>query len=497
MAKMSGSDRALSKSKFMAGLQCQKRLYLEVSVPEERAETSASTERQFEEGHEVGERARLQFPGGVLIEGEPWEFSKLAEKTAQAMKSGASAIYEASFLAEGLFARIDILKRGSKKNSWDVVEVKKSTSVKDEHLPDIAFQVHLAKKAGIKVGRCFLMHINNQCVYPDLSNLFTLVDVTKEVASLAKEVEKQISKAKKTLALKSAPNIAIGRHCSAPYECPFMEKCWQGFPEHNVLDLSRSAGWPYFEKGIVRLSDLDSKDFTGVNRRIVEAVKSGKRFIDPNGITSVMKYWKYPLYFLDFETINPAIPRFDGTRPYEQIPFQFSCHILNTSKSKTAEHIEFLHDTSADPREVFVKNLLAAVGNKGSIVSYNKSFEAKVMEKCGLWFPKYEKKLQAVIDRLVDPMPVVSKNVYDPGFHGSFSLKSVAPSLLGEKFDYSDLDVGGGAEAQAMFEEMISAKAPKARAEEIKEALLQYCRLDTLSMVELVKWLKANSESKN
>lgn len=371
MAKTGGRGRALSKSKFMAGLQCQKRLYLEVFAPEERAETSASTERQFEEGHEVGERARLQFPGGVLIEGEPWEFSKLADKTSDVMKSDASAIYEASFLAEGLFARIDILKRGTKKDSWDVVEVKKATSVKDEHLPDIAFQVYLAKKAGIKVGKCFLMHINNQCVYPDLSNLFTLVDVTKEVASLAKEVEKQISKAKKTLALKSEPNIAIGRHCSTPYECPFMEKCWKGFPKHNVLDLTRSAGWPYFDKGIVRLSELDSKDFTGVNRRIVEVVKSGKRFIDPNGITSAMKDWKYPLYFLDFETINPAIPRFDGTKPYEQIPFQFSSHILNTSQSKTAEHIEFLHDTSADPREVFVKKLLAAVGTKGSIVSYN------------------------------------------------------------------------------------------------------------------------------
>lgn len=493
MAKMSGSGRALSKSKFMAGLQCQKRLYLEVFAPEERAETSASTERQFDEGHEVGERARLQFPGGVLIEGEPWEFSRLADKTSAAMKSGASAIYEASFLAEGLFARIDILKRSSNKDIWDIVEVKKSTSVKDEHLPDIAFQVYLAKKAGITVGKCFLMHINNQCVYPDLSNLFILVDVTKDVAMLANEIEEQVRQAKKTLSLKSKPNVATGRHCSAPYECPFMEKCWKGFPKHSVLDLTRSAGWPYFDKGIVRLSDLDSKDFTGVNRRIVEVVKSGKRFIDAGGITSAMKDWKYPLYFLDFETINPAIPRFDGTKPYEQIPFQFSCHILKTSKSKTTEHLEFLHGTSADPREVFVKKLLAAVGTKGSIVSYNKSFEAKVMEKCGLWFPKYEKKLKAVIDRLVDPMPVVSKNVYDPGFHGSFSLKLVAPSLLGEKFDYSDLDVGGGAEAQAMFEEMSSVETPKPRAAEIKEALLHYCRLDTLSMVELVKWLQANA----
>lgn len=485
--------RALSKSKFMAGLQCQKRLYLEVHSPAERAETSASTERQFEEGHEVGERARLQFPGGVLIEGEPWEFSRLADKTSAAMKSGASAIYEASFLADGLFARIDILKCSSNKGSWDVVEVKKSTSVKDEHLPDIAFQVYLAKKAGIKVGNCFLMHMNNQCVYPDLSNLFILVDVTKDVAMLANEIEEQVRQAKKTLSLKSKPSVATGRHCSAPYECPFMEKCWKGFPKHSVLDLTRSAGWPYFDRGIIRLSDLNAKDFTGTNRRIVEVVKSGKRFIDPNGITSAMKDWKYPLYFLDFETINPAIPRFDGTRPYEQIPFQFSCHILKTAKSKTTEHLEFLHNTSADPREVFVKKLLAAVGTKGSIVSYNKSFEAKVMEKCGLWFPKYEKKLQAVIDRLVDPMPVVSKNVYDPGFHGSFSLKLVAPSLLGEKFDYSDLDVGGGAEAQAMFEEMISVETPKPRAAEIKEALLHYCRLDTLSMVELVKWLHVNA----
>lgn len=369
------------------------------------------------------------------------------------------------------------------------------------HLPVHFIQSPSSRNASAgskdNVGKCFLMHINNQCVYPDLSKLFTLVDVTKEVASLAKEVEKQISEAKKTLALKSEPNIAIGRHCSASYECPFMEKCWKGFPKHSVLDLTRSAGWPYFDKGIIRLSDLNAKDFTGTNRRIVEVVKSGKRFIDAAGITSAMKDWKYPLYFLDFETINPAIPRFDGTKPYDQIPFQFSCHILKTSKSKTAEHIEFLHDTAVDPREVFVIKLLAAVGTKGSIVSYNKSFEAKVMEKCRLLFPKYEKKLQAVIDRLVDPMPVVSKNVYDSGFHGSFSLKLIAPSLLGEKFDYSDLDVGGGAEAQAMFEEMISAKTPKARAAEIKAALLQYCRLDTLSMVELVKWLQANSESKN
>lgn len=482
--------KVLSKSKFAAGLQCQRRLFLEVYAPAERTETSAAAERQFDEGHEVGELARRSFPGGTLIDGKPWEFSKLSEQTAEAIEAGAPAIYEASFLADGLFARIDVLKRSSKKGYWDLIEVKKSTSVKDEHLPDIAFQLHLGKVAGLKVGKCYVMHINNQCVYPDLSNLFTMVDVTAEATALSTEVEKQILNAKKTLSLKYAPEIKIGRHCSSPYDCPFTDQCWKHVPSHNVLDLPRSAGWPSFEKGVLKISDLDEREFKGISRRVIEVVKSGKRFVDTEGISAAIVDWTYPLYFLDFESINPAIPRFDGTKPYEQIPFQFSCHVLEKPNAKSIGHFEFLHESNDDPREKFVIALLKSVGTTGSIVSYNKGFEAQVMDKCGKWFPKYAKQLQAVRDRLVDPMTVINKHVYDAAFQGSFSLKYVAPALLGKKFDYSEMEVGGGTEAQVMYEEMISSATPPARASEIRKALIEYCKLDTLSMVELFRWLK-------
>ncbi|MBN8541874.1 MAG: DUF2779 domain-containing protein [Deltaproteobacteria bacterium] len=486
--------KAISKSKFMAGLQCQKRLYLEVYAPHERPEAVAATERQFDEGHEVGALARTRFPGGVLIDGKPWEFSKLSDQTRAAIESGVPAIYEASFQADGLFARIDILRRGAKKGQWDVIEVKKSTSVKAEHLPDIAFQVHLAKEAGLKVGKCYVMHINNQCIYPDLSNLFTLVDVTEESTALSKEVKKQILTAKKTLTRKKVPDIEIGRHCSSPYECPFTEQCWKHVPSHNVLDLPRSAGWPSFEKGVLKISELDESKFKGINRRIIEVVKSGKRFVDADGISTAIADWTYPLYFLDFESINPAIPRFSGTKPYEQIPFQFSCHVLEKPNSKSIVHFEFLHESNDDPREKFVIALLKAVGTTGSIVSYNKGFEAQVMDKCGKWFPKYEKKLKAAKGRLVDPMTVINKHVYDAAFRGSFSLKYVAPALLGENFDYSQMEVGGGSEAQALYEEMISSNTSPDRSREIRKALIEYCKLDTLSMVELFKWLRLQAK---
>lgn len=489
--------KALSKSKFMAGLQCQKRLYLEVFAPGERPETEAATERQFDEGHRVGELARDRFPGGVLIEGEPWEFSRLSEKTADAIKAGAVAVYEASFLAGGLFARVDILRRGAKKGTWDIIEVKKSTSVKPEHLMDVSFQAYLAKEAGLKVGKCFVMHINNQCVAPDLSNLFTLVEVTKEVSENFEQVKKELARVRKTLALKKEPSIAIGRHCGSPYACPFTERCWDFLPAHNVLDLTRSAGWEPFEEGVLKIKDLDAKEFSGVNRRIVEVVKSGKRFVDAKGIKDGLADWTYPLYFLDFESINPAIPKFAGTKPYEQIPFQLSCHVIEKpiqgARKPVVTHAEFLHESASDPREKFVVSLLKAVGTKGSIVSYNKSFESQVITKCANWFPKYAKKLEAVKERLVDPMTVISKNVYDPEFHGSFSLKYVAPALLGKEFDYSEMEIGGGSEAQALYEEMISPGVSKKRAAEIRKALIEYCRLDTLAMVELYFWLKSQS----
>jgi hypothetical protein len=482
----------LSKSRVMYGLQCPKRLYLYAHEPELAGPISSVQQAIFDQGTAVGILAQKEFPGGVLIAADHTASAKALDDTAAAIKNGANTIYEAAYQHGNVLVRVDILHRKPRSKSWNIIEVKSSTSAKDQYLDDVAVQTWVLRGAGVNIGSSSIMFINNQCTYPDLSDLFAIEDVTGRIEDRIATLPEKLKVLLATLQGKQPPDLDIGPHCSSPYDCPFTEQCWdqRKIPSPSIFEVPGlgEKAWDYYRDGIIKLTDPRLKGFSGTKGRAIDAARTGKRWIDPREIRNGIKSWKWPLYFLDFETIGPAVPRYKRTRPFQQVSFQFSCHAQDKPGAKL-RHAEYLHMDQTDPRPAVAEHLVIAAGTKGSVVAYNMKTERGCIEHLADACPKLAAKLRAIIPRLVDPLPVIRNSVYDNGFRGSFSIKSVAPTLIGSELSYDNLDVGDGQQAQLAFDEMISPQTAPKRREEIKTAMLKYCQQDTLAMVKLTEWL--------
>jgi hypothetical protein len=480
----------LSKSKLMDGLQCPKKLYFDLRPPDITTKASPATKYQFDEGIEVGERARKEFPEGTLIDAKPWDYNAALALTDEAIKNGVLTIFEAAFAYEGFFARVDILNRETQFSPWQIIEVKKTISVKDVHIRDVAIQSWIARNSGLIVESEWLMFINNQSVAPELKDLFSKENISNQVRKRTPTLEKELRQLSELMKSGQEPEVAIGPHCSEPYPCPFKRHCWQHVPEPSVFDLPRigEKAWKFYELGQEDINLIDEAELTTKQKRALDTHKTGRRFIDKGTISKEMKSWSWPIYFLDFETVNPAIPIFDGTHPYEQVPFQFSCHVLEDREAEL-QHFEYLQKDSNDPRKPIAEALIKGIGPVGSVVAYNKSFEGTVLRGLAERFPAMQKQLADIADRLVDPRPILESAVYDKDFLGSFSLKSVAPALLGPAMNYKILAISGGSHASSCFMTLVKSKMhPNARAKLI-DSMLEYCRRDTLATVGLVHWL--------
>lgn len=475
----------------MRGLQCAKSLYLTIHNKELEPSTSAAQQALFDQGHVVGVEAQRRFPSGVLIKAPYYDTAGAVAETEAAIKNGANTVFEATFSAVGLSAKIDILNRKSPKDTWSIIEVKSSTSVKPEYIPDVAIQASIFTASGYDYDTASVMYINNQTIAPDLTNLFTQTEVTKEIKKVQIELPKQIEEFRSMLDKPNPPSLEIGPHCDTPYPCPFKTHCWSHIESPSIFEIPSigKKAWEYYEKGIVQVTDSKFKPSKSqVNR--VEAIRSGKRWVDKDGIKEALSGWKYPLYFFDFETIAFAIPKYDGTRPFEQVPFQFSCLVQEKPASEPKEFF-YLHKESTDPRPQLIQELIKAVKGNGNIVAYNMSFEARCIQALADFSPKHSKALLEAKERLVDPLPIFRSSVYDKNFKGSFSIKSVAPAILGENRSYKGMVIADGGETQRAFLELVDEKTPADRRKLLEEAMLVYCKKDTQEMVDLVGWLKA------
>lgn len=471
----------------MGGFQCLKAAHLNLYHPELRAEVSEEKEQIFKSGREVGLKAQEYYPGGVTIDAPYWDLDAGVEQTNQAIKGGANTIYEATFSANGLNCRVDILHRKTKRHQWEVIEVKQSTSPKDYQILDVAIQGHILNLADLKWKSLNLMTLNSKCYYPDLSNLFNVDDVTDEADELFSEIELKVKQLQEVLKSKSPPIVEVGRHCEDPFKCDFWNHCWKDLPDYSVFDLPLS--WKLFEKGYIEIEDIDQGDLTPSQVKPYEIAISGKREVNQDGIRTALSEWKRPFYHLDFETLGPAIPIFEGTKPFDKVPFQFSLHIQNDFNSKP-NHFEYLHTSSSDPRKAVASHLVKYLPkDEGSVVAYNASFERSALEGLAELFPEYNEHLLHIANRLVDPWPVIKENVKDKWFRSSYSIKSVAPALLGKEWSYDLLEVGDGKAAQRAFEEMLDSDTTRDRASKLEEDLRKYCAMDTLAMVELLNWL--------
>jgi hypothetical protein len=482
----------------MAGWQCLKRLYLQIHQPELAGETDEVTQAIMGQGAEVGRLAREVFPGGALIEARHVELDwAIAQTSKLVADSQVPAIFEATFSHADVLVRVDILQRLPKGNRWKLIEVKSTTSLKDHHLPEVAIQRFVLEGLGFQVVPC-LAHLNRDYVYDgrryELEKLFTIEDVTKETDALRKDLPTLIREQLEMLGKEEAPKVEPGAQCEAPVRCEFFDVCNKPLPLEHVTMLPRISETKLArltELGITSIRDIPfGFPLTEAQKHACECVRSGEPWFG-KGLKKALSEFEYPLYFMDFETLGLAIPRFAGMCPYDPIPFQWSAHAQQESGAEL-EHHEFLAMDSSDPRPAFLEELCEVLGKKGRIAVYNQGFESGLLSKLAQWLPGHEVAVKNIQGRLWDLLPVIRSHSYHARFQGSYSLKNVLPALV-PGMSYEGMDVADGAQAGVVWETMIHGQLGESEKKKAREGLLAYCRQDTLAMAKLLQVLREHA----
>ena len=473
----------------MAGLQCQKYLWWLVHEPDApELEFDASAQAAFDRGSRVGQVARSYVPGGELIDLPYNAYAERVAATRCALNRGAPAIYEASFLADGVFVAVDILERGDPDSR--LIEVKSSTAVKEHHIADVAIQTHVVRQSGLALGHQELMHLNRECTYPDLGNLFVRSDVSEAVEAVLAEVPQIIAQQLEMLE-GPLPAVPIGPHCTAPHECPFMVRCWPTLPQHHVITLyaMKRRALELDEQGYQTIRDLPEDVPLGrIADRQRRAVQEGRIIVEPTFAGALVPFVP-PIAFIDFETVGLPIPIWNGCHPYEAVPVQFSCHVETVNGEVT--HHKWLADGPEDPRPVLAERLVRACEPARAIVAYNASFERRCLEQMAEVLPGVATPLRRIAAQLVDLLPVIRNHVYHRDFGGSFSLKRVLPALVPE-LRYDGLAINDGEMASLELERLLfqGAELTELAKAQLRTDLLRYCHQDTWGLVRLLRRLR-------
>lgn len=497
-------NRLLTKSCYVTGKRCAKALFLQKKSPELSKEESSQDRKAKREGAQVGAFARLQFPGGVLI--DTLDNNHALNETRQAIDKGALTLYEAAFMAQSVLIRADILTRSSIDSPWQLYEVKATTyrSVdapsKKEFSRDLAIQTWVLQQCKIDLNGIFLMHLNHECVFPEMHNLFKVIDYASEVNSILEDIDGDIQRLQNVLLSKQHPNIGIGQHCEKPRECQFSALCWKAVPTYSVFNIPRALNkWKLLEENRISAAHLVEADFNSEKqKRALRCYQMNEPFYDLQKAHAMLETWTYPLSYFDLEAISYPIPRYNNSRPYQDLPFQFSCHIQRSPESKL-EHHEFLFNADADPRAAFINEMLKILPSSGSVVVYHQTYEMTKLKELANDFPQYVESIRSLLPRIVDLKKVIEESIYHPEFLGSYSIKKVAPVLLGQDVSYDHLAVGDGMEAVCKYKELIELSHNDPKQADICKALLDYCKQDTLLMVKLHYWVveEVNNSYKN
>jgi len=463
----------ISKSKFVAGIQCLKRLYFQIHEPTLAEEADEGQQARLEQGQEVGLLAQRRFPGGASVDFEDGIDGALASTAALMEDASIPAIFEATFQHSNLLVRVDILQRRPR-NRWRLIEVKSSVDLKPHYLYDVAIQHHVLRACGFDVSSACLMHLNRDYRYDgkqhDLKTLFTIRDQTRQVAKLDADLPALVKAQRKALAQTTPPAIAPGSQCLDPYQCEFYSHCNLDPPENHISFLPRLSARKQQELCDLGVSLIDEipDDFplTELQERVRASVTTGRSWISTT-LRRELSRLKYPLFFMDFESLYPAIPRFAGMGPYAQISFQWSVH-RRLGCANPLEHFEFLAGDQRDPRRDFIESLCNVLGKSGQIVVYNASFESQRLAELAGWHPEYKRRIENIRGRLWDLLPVVRKHVYHPKFRGSFSIKSVLPAMVPD-MAYGGMEVADGSDAGLAWDQMIRTELGAAERQRFKD----------------------------
>ena len=482
----------LSKSKYIEGMQCPKILWLNKYKPEVKEEVSNSS---LDTGTKVGILARELFGKHTNILYND-NLDIMISDTKKALEEDNIVITEASFNYNNNFCSIDILKKNG--NSYEIYEVKSSTEISDIYLDDISYQVYVLSKLGYNVTKASIVYINSNYTRHgdlELDKLFVIEDVTKEAFNRQDKVEEVINRITNVMNNNSEPNIDIDLYCTKPYDCPYFKYCSRNIPEDNVFKLrgmKTSTKFKLYKEGIYTYEKLlESKIDHKYKEQIEFELYDREDYIDKEKIRNFVSTLSYPLYFLDFETYQEAIPPYDNIRPYMQIPFQYSLHYYESDGEKLL-HKEFLGESSTDPRRSLAESLIRDIPKGVCTVAYNMMFEKMVIKNLAFIYPDLSSHLMDIYNNMHDLMiPFKNRDYYTKNMHGSYSIKYVLPALFPNdpELDYHNLNlIHNGSEAMTMFANL--SNYSKEDGEEIRHCLLKYCELDTYAMVKIYQEIK-------
>lgn len=482
----------ISKSLYIRGLQCHKSLWLKKYNSDV---LEASNEGVLENGNNVGALACELYPGGVEIPYDGTSFEDKIIMTQDLINEGVKNIYEATFQYNGILVMVDILN--VEDNTVVINEVKSSTDVKDVYLHDLSIQYYVLNGLGYDVQEANVIHINNEYIRGDeleINKLFTTVEVTDIVKNFQEDIEENLEIFRGVLSDKAKePNIDIGPHCSSPYACDATNYCWSNIPQYSVFNISRlktDKKFELYKRGILNFTDIPNiNQFSHSQQLQIKAELEQTEIINKTSIKGFLDSLTYPIYHLDFETFQQAIPQWKGVIPYMQIPFQYSLHIEH--ENGTLEHKEFLAEDGIDPRYELAKRLVEDIPCDATVLAYNMGFEKGVIRKLANQFSDFTYDLMCIHENIKDLMtPFQSKDYYVPKMRGSYSIKNVLPALVPEmEKAYKDLDlVHNGGEAMNAFASLGTLSDEEKIA--YRNALLEYCKLDTLAMVKILQKLR-------
>jgi len=551
-------NKKISKSKYVAGLQCLKYLWYLINDPQAIPPYDEVTQFIFQQGHDVGNLAKSMFPGGIDIEfgkdinaelARARELTNLVGSIDNSRRAGSTAtrarvaLFEPAFTYKNAFARADILEPTGT-DAWNIIEVKSASSIKEVNKHDISLQKYCYEGAGLKIDKCYLMYLNRDFIKDgpviDPHRFFIKEDVTAEAEILKEGVEENINIMLDAISRTACPETRIGKNCYNPYDCPLKQICWSHLPKNNVFELykGKESACYFYQNGILEISEINELSMlTPTQLMQYRAIKENNVYIDRDKIRRFLGKLQYPLYLLDFETFATAIPLFDGLKPYQAVPFQFSCHILNDCDSEP-QNLNFLADGTDDPRVEFLENLKKALGYegnggsretrdwrslssqcenpdsypgdnsgngpgdnpdnsrdknpRGSILVYYESFEKNILKKLAEAYPQNTWWLEDAISRIVDMYePFGNFYYYSSKQKGSASLKNVLPVFSSQGYD--SLEIQNGQVASLRYLNIVFLKGEKepdtAQIEKIRKNLLDYCGLDTGGMIYILREL--------
>ena len=485
----------LSKSKYCRLWQCAKQLWLDANHPELQAE-DASREDRMTTGNEVGDLAMGLFGDYTEVtvlkeDGRP-NISAMIEKTKDCIDAGVENICEASFSYDGLYCAVDILRKQD--GGYAIYEVKSSTHEQEIYGVDIAYQKYVLEHCGVAVTGTYLVCINSDYVRGeelDITQLFKIGDMADWVELETPLIPSRLKLAEKTLASQDEPTCDIGEHCTNPYDCAYWAYCSRHLPKPSVFDLYRLSGkkkFEYYRKRMISFADmlaapkLNDKQL----RQIQFELTNCGNYINKGGIQNFLNTLSYPIYFLDFETMQLVVPQYPGTKPYQQIPFQYSLHYIEEPGGEL-KHKEFLAGSGTDPRRAIAESLCRDIPMHTCVTAYNRGFECGRLNELALQFPDLAPHLLNIRANIQDLLtPFQSGYYYNRAMGGSFSIKSVLPALFPDdpSLDYHNLEgVHNGSEAMTIFPK-IKDMPPEEQAIARKN-LLAYCKLDTYAMVKV------------